>query len=712
MLLIFSGLLFSNEVSANIDCMGYDWKTNLPETLCENRAIEIKTGQYNSYLSNVKKKDLPVKISVTIQDPIFMHWAGIEINSSLRLRVNNENRRLELLTKNNTTWDVVKFVDAYHIFKQKDNEITILVYLANNQLVAWIDEVKVMEFSQRSLVENQAGLALISGWKSNFSWKGVTFRETEYIAQKKPEKITAVNSCAINNVSLNSSNQVYAKNEVVSVKFSGRCASDVLCSMYNINGHKELEVAAYVSDRENEGRQYECAIVTSKFGTYKITASTKNGENEPNNIDLAVIAVLPDVSKLIQSESYFGGHIDGIDQNWHIDTATIIGLGWVRGHDGIQAGWWTRVQPDSPDQWLWPYDAIIEKLAENRISVLGGLTWSSAWVNNTTGKAYPPEDMEAYKKYVSAVVARYNDSISYWEIWNEPYSKYYWKGTATDYVNMVRNARNAIKSVNPLIKVVGGVLSPFTPEWNRAVLDSGLLQYIDVLSIHFSETDYSDSILAGLVNEARGRGFEGEIWNTETRVYSQDYMGESGGAITKRSKLNHFNAAVEIIRLHLENIAHGIDKIFYYHQISPDRRRAAVANMRDNKDKQITTGMWSRYNNPKSMVSTYTALISLLNGSEFQEKLEKFDSSFYLFEKEGYAVTASIHSGDGKQCQPVDSKLRQSCNAELYDLQANIVNYENNRIAPSLGREPWYMVCHGENSAAKLKTIITQLKCE
>lgn len=705
-ILVFFQNIYSNAVYAGINCAGSNWKVNNADNRCLANEIAVKTNKKNSYIKNTKQFNTPIKLSATVVDPIFMHWAGLEINSSLRLKFNNENRRLELLTKD-SSWRVAKFIDSYHVFKQKDDELKVSVYLTSDHMTVFIDEIKVIEFYQKHLIGKQVEVALLSGWKSNIKWKNIVF---EASAQPKEVKLykKSNNYCAIDNVLFENSDHLYKKGELVNVEFSGNCGNEVVCAVRNIFENKVYEVNAHILSYGKSSRKYRCIITPNKYGTFKIEALSKMSDKNLLE-DLAVFSVLPNMSSLIHKDSYFGGHIDGMDFDWHINAGLKIGLGWVRGHDGIQAGWWTRVQPDSHDQWLWPYDEMIGGLSKNNISILGGLLWTPYWLDNS-GKANPPQDMKAYKKYVAKVVERYKSTISHWEVWNEPYFHYYWKGSPGEYVALVKNAAEAIKSVDKNIMVIGGVVSPFESSWNRAVFDADLLKHIDILSIHFSEIDYSATVLAEFIHDVRERGFIGEIWNTEARVYSQDYMDNEEGRIVKNSRLYHSNAAIEIIKLHLENISYGIDKVFYYHQINPDRMKSgkyeAIAD-----ENPITTGMWGRNNNPRSMLSTYTSLIYILNGSKFKEKINKFNSSFYLFSKNGYSAVAQLHSGDKKTCQTIDDTLVKACNAQLFDYQANKLNFLDDKIAPLLNQAPWYLVCHGDNAGQKLKNIIKQLDC-
>lgn len=700
--------LLSVESYASFECMGFVWKSEFPGVICEDNKIKINTENNNSYIVNQLLLRVPVRISIFIEDPMFMHWAGIQIGSNVRLRVNNENQRFELLIKKKG-WEVVKFIDSYYIFKRSDTELKITIYLDQDNVVAWLDGHKVIEFSENRILKEQVMVSLLSGWKSKITWKNMSSEAVKKIARVTKNKTAEQAICTEKNIVLNNENHLYLKNESVEVSFRGQFSEPVLCRVYDINGEIESETQSEVIGKSDNYNQYKCLVKPSKYGIYKIEAFVKTNNKGIFLEDLAVIAVLPGMSRFNRKESYFGGHIDGISPEWHINSAVKIGLSWIRAHDGIQVGWWNRVQPESQNQWVWPYDKMLKKIESNKINVLGGLLWSPKWMHKENkGKEYPPHDIKFYRKYVGRVVDRYRSIIRHWEIWNEPYFKYYWKGTAEEYVKLVATAKDVIKQIDPNLKIVGGVLSPFEFRWSKEAFDAGLLENIDVLSIHFSEVDYSDAILKRFIDEVRRRGFDGEIWNTEARVYSQEYAVRD--TVGEKSRIFHRNASIEIVRLLLENIAYGVDKIFYYHQINPDRRNIPQKCI-SYDDRKITTGMWGRNNNPKSMLATYTSLVYMLRDTKFLEKLTYSGASFYLFSKNDYAVAAQLNNFDYKKCQPISEKLSGSCNAEHYDLQANKVEYSGNVVAPILDGDPWYLVCHGEDAGMRLKNIISQLDC-
>lgn len=68
---------------------------------------------------------------------------------------------------------------------------------------------------------------------------------------------------------------------------------------------------------------------------------------------------------------------------------------------------------------------------------------------------YPPENIEDWERFVRVVVARYQDRVKNWEIWNEPDIDEFFKATPEDYLQLLNSAHDTIKSVDPEAKVWG-----------------------------------------------------------------------------------------------------------------------------------------------------------------------------------------------------------------------------------------------------------------
>jgi GH35 family endo-1,4-beta-xylanase len=77
----------------------------------------------------------------------------------------------------------------------------------------------------------------------------------------------------------------------------------------------------------------------------------------------------------------------------------------------------------------------------------------------------PPDDLNAYAKFVGEVVDRYKGKVHAIEIWNEQNIDAEWKTnpqvvSPEKYVEMLKLAYETIKAKDPNIVVISGALSP------------------------------------------------------------------------------------------------------------------------------------------------------------------------------------------------------------------------------------------------------------
>lgn len=111
-----------------------------------------------------------------------------------------------------------------------------------------------------------------------------------------------------------------------------------------------------------------------------------------------------------------------------------------------------------------------------------------AYDNSLYGGGFPttPPAISAYCEYVKWVVTAY-PNIRYAAIWNEPnlYNPT-WGGpvTAAQYITLLSAAYSAIKSVNSSVQVVGGEIAQKDTSWTQDFINSGGLDYCDVLGVH------------------------------------------------------------------------------------------------------------------------------------------------------------------------------------------------------------------------------------
>ena len=114
------------------------------------------------------------------------------------------------------------------------------------------------------------------------------------------------------------------------------------------------------------------------------------------------------------------------------------------------------------------YDRVINREVAKGFHILGLLDYNNTW-NGLDHTWMPHRNMSTlikdYLAYVRAVVTHYRSSISYWQIWNEPDLRIFWRPNpnAGDYAKLLRQSYALIKSINPKAKIVVGGPSDADP---------------------------------------------------------------------------------------------------------------------------------------------------------------------------------------------------------------------------------------------------------
>ncbi|MBK5287807.1 MAG: hypothetical protein JJE46_04995 [Acidimicrobiia bacterium] len=152
------------------------------------------------------------------------------------------------------------------------------------------------------------------------------------------------------------------------------------------------------------------------------------------------------------------------DQELELGRLAQTGAHWVR----LDLDW-EIVQPRGPGDWDWStYDALVRMAERQGLEVLAVPIWTPPWANQGKSLNTPPTDPATYATLVREAVSRHRaggaagTKIRAWEIWNEPNNPPFWS-TAPDapgYVDLLRHAYFAAKSVDPDSIIITGGLAP------------------------------------------------------------------------------------------------------------------------------------------------------------------------------------------------------------------------------------------------------------
>lgn len=173
-------------------------------------------------------------------------------------------------------------------------------------------------------------------------------------------------------------------------------------------------------------------------------------------------------------------------------------LGWVK-----QQLRWGDFSP-APGQMDWSgFDRVVEAASAQGLRVMLSIVTAPEWSRPSVGgKEGPPDDLNAFAKFVGEVVDRYQGRVQAIEVWNEQNIDAEWKTnpqavSPERYVEMLKLAYQTIKAKDPNMMVISGALSPtgfFGGGCSAAGCDDlpylermtalGFLEYADCIGVH------------------------------------------------------------------------------------------------------------------------------------------------------------------------------------------------------------------------------------
>jgi hypothetical protein len=159
---------------------------------------------------------------------------------------------------------------------------------------------------------------------------------------------------------------------------------------------------------------------------------------------------------------------------------------------------WDDIEPKEGEFDFRKYDAIVETLDKDNISILGILHYSANWSSSCGRWNCPPSDNSLFVNYVTRVISRYKNKVKYWELWNEPDSSVYWtpQDGLKSYCKLLKEVYIQAKKIDPECKILNGGLSNGLASVNK-LYDNGAKDYFDILNIHIFESPlHANSIKA------------------------------------------------------------------------------------------------------------------------------------------------------------------------------------------------------------------------
>ena len=186
-------------------------------------------------------------------------------------------------------------------------------------------------------------------------------------------------------------------------------------------------------------------------------------------------------------------HLPNQDMSMVAASAKKLGMSWVK-----QQIEWALYEPIQGNINWAPIDQMVDALEAQDFHILLNVTSAPGWARDSDQEKGPPTDYRTYANFVGAMAERYKGRVAAYEIWNEQNLRREWNTprgiSAASYVEMLRLAYTAIKTVDPTIIVVTGGLAPtgFNDGVNaiddrvylRQMYAAGVAEWSDAIGAH------------------------------------------------------------------------------------------------------------------------------------------------------------------------------------------------------------------------------------
>ena len=159
------------------------------------------------------------------------------------------------------------------------------------------------------------------------------------------------------------------------------------------------------------------------------------------------------------------------------------GFGWIR-----QRIDWGLIEPQPGEfQWAWTDDVLSAIAAAGLVPVVV-LDGSPVWARDSRdrppqglaahdrrSRLAPPASPETFARFAAAFAARYQDTVRFYQIWDEPNIAPHWGNRLIDpvgYARLLREAAIAVRTADPDAVILAAALAP-TQDRGHTAIDEG-----------------------------------------------------------------------------------------------------------------------------------------------------------------------------------------------------------------------------------------------
>ncbi|MCU0499436.1 MAG: LysM peptidoglycan-binding domain-containing protein [Anaerolineae bacterium] len=187
--------------------------------------------------------------------------------------------------------------------------------------------------------------------------------------------------------------------------------------------------------------------------------------------------------------------IDPQDPETAVTHTQALSITWVK----LEV-YWRDLEPVQGEFDFSALDVTVDAFHAVDTRILLTVSAAPDWARTVDDVDGPPEDFETFVTFISTLASRYADKVDAYQIWNEPNIRREWNVTnghdisASDYVQLLGGAYEAIKAVDDDLLVIAAGLSPtgFNDGFNavddrqylQEMYTHGVLRVSDAIAAH------------------------------------------------------------------------------------------------------------------------------------------------------------------------------------------------------------------------------------
>ena len=228
---------------------------------------------------------------------------------------------------------------------------------------------------------------------------------------------------------------------------------------------------------------------------------------------------------------------------------------------------------------------------------------------------------KAFADFAETAAKRYTGKGILWEIWNEANIKQFWspQPSVDDYCKLVEASASRIRNADPSGQVVAGATSQIPLGWFEDCFKNGLLNWIDVLSVHPYRSQPPETVIQ---DYAKLRGLIARYAPTGKQI--PVISGEWGYSNLNwdKSRLTEQQQADYLVRMFLINSYQKIPVSIWY-----DWKNDGT----DLNEREHQFGTVKHDLNPKAAYLAVKVLSSTLAGYSIQQKIDLGNENDFAF---------------------------------------------------------------------------------